>query len=317
MRRSIRVTRQIEAPPEAVFPVLADHAHYDRFDGIRRAELVEEGVPAPNGLGAVRWVWLGPLRFEEQVTAFEPPVRLDYLIRDVRGLPFSHEGGSIRLSPTETGTDAVWTSSFEIPIPVIGAALDPIFTRPLERGFAHVLERSAQISTELERKDHAMSSETETAILAGGCYWTMQQLLRERDGVISTRAGWTGGENENPTEENNSGHAEAVEVVFDPERVSYRELLEYFFMVHRPDLGEDAVGSGYRSEIFYTTDEQRRVAEETIPDVDASGHWPGSVVTEISEAGRFWEVGPEEQGYFDRYPEGCPSPFPRTGAPAG
>ena len=150
MRRSIRVTRQIEAPPDAVFPVLADHAHYDRFDGVRRAELVEEGVPAPNGLGAVRWVWLGPLRFEEQVTAFEPPVRLDYLIRDVRGLPFSHEGGSIRLSPTETGTDAVWTSSFEIPIPVIGAALDQVFARPLERGFAHVLERSAQISTELE-----------------------------------------------------------------------------------------------------------------------------------------------------------------------
>jgi uncharacterized protein YndB with AHSA1/START domain len=148
MRRSIRVTRQISAPPEAVFPVLADHANYDRFDGIRRSELAEKGDPAPKGLGAVRWVWLGPLRFEEQVTAFEPPVRLDYLIRDVRGLPFSHEGGSIRLSPTEAGTDAVWTSSFEIPVPVIGSTLDAIFTRLLGRGFAHVLERSAQISNE-------------------------------------------------------------------------------------------------------------------------------------------------------------------------
>jgi uncharacterized protein YndB with AHSA1/START domain len=147
MRRSIRVTRQIDATPEAVFPFLADHANYDRFDGVRRSELVEEGVPAPNGLGAVRWVWLGPFRFEEQVTAFEPPVRLDYLIRDVRGLPFSHEGGSIRLSPAEAGTDAVWTSSYEIPIPVIGSALDSIFTRQLERGFAHVLERSAELAT--------------------------------------------------------------------------------------------------------------------------------------------------------------------------
>jgi peptide-methionine (S)-S-oxide reductase len=132
-----------------------------------------------------------------------------------------------------------------------------------------------------------MSDDTETVILAGGCYWIMQQLLRDREVVISTRVGWIGGENDNPTEENNSGHAEAVEVVFDPERVSYRDLLEYFFQIHRPDLGQTLVGSSYRSEIFYTTDDQRRVAEETVPDVDASGHWPGRVVTEISEAGPF------------------------------
>jgi peptide-methionine (S)-S-oxide reductase len=156
----------------------------------------------------------------------------------------------------------------------------------------------------------------ETAVLAGGCFWIMQQLLRDRDGVISTRVGWTGGENENPTEENNSGHAEAVEVTFDPERISYRDLLEYFFQVHRPDLGERLVGSGYRSEIFYTSDEQRRVAEETIRDVDASGHWPGKVVTEISEAGRFWEAEAEDQDYFQRYPDGCAPPFPRHGAEA-
>ena len=143
-----------------------------------------------------------------------------------------------------------------------------------------------------------MSDDTETAVLAGGCFWIMQQLLRDRDGVISTRVGWTGGENDNPTEENNSGHAEAVEVAFDPERISYRALLEFFFQIHRPDLGKRLVGSSYRSEIFCTTAEQRKVAEETIPDVDASGHWPGKVVTQISEAGPFWEAEAEDQGYF-------------------
>jgi peptide-methionine (S)-S-oxide reductase len=156
-----------------------------------------------------------------------------------------------------------------------------------------------------------MSDDTETAVLAGGCYWIMQQLLRDRTGVVSTRVGWTGGENDNPTEENNSGHAEAVEVTFDPERISYRELLEFFFQVHRPDLDEDLVGSGYRSEIFYTSEEQRTTAEETIRDVDGSGHWPGKVVTRISEAGTFWEAEAAEQDYFQRYPEGCAPPFPR------
>jgi peptide-methionine (S)-S-oxide reductase len=155
-----------------------------------------------------------------------------------------------------------------------------------------------------------MSDNAETAILAGGCFWIMQQLLRDRDGVISTRAGWTGGQNDNPTEENNSGHAEAVEVTFHPERLSYRGLLDYFFQVHRPDLGEDLVGSGYRSEIFCTSAGQREVAEETIADVDASGHWPGTVVTRISDAGRFWEADAEDQDYFERYPVGCPAPFP-------
>jgi len=161
-----------------------------------------------------------------------------------------------------------------------------------------------------------MSDNAETAVLAGGCFWTMQQLLHDRDGVISTRVGWTGGENDNPTEENNSGHAEAVEVAFDPERISYRELLEFFFQVHRPDLGAGLVGSGYRSEIFYTSEEQRKVAEETMRDVDASGHWPGKVVTEISEAGRFWEAEADDQDYFQRYPDGCAQPFPRHGVEA-
>ena len=167
--------------------------------------------------------------------------------------------------------------------------------------------------------EKGMSENTETAILAGGCAWIMQQLLRHPDGVISTRVGWTGGEGENPTEENPGGHAEAVEVVFDPGRLSYRDLLEYFFQVHRPDLGEDLVGSIYRSEIFYASEEQRRLAEETIADVDASGHWLGKTVTEISEAGLFWEDPAEHQDYFQRYPvypEGSRPPFPRTGVEA-
>jgi peptide-methionine (S)-S-oxide reductase len=120
-----------------------------------------------------------------------------------------------------------------------------------------------------------MSESAETTVLAGGCFWIMQQLLRRCEGVISTRVGWTGGENDNPTEDDNLGHAEAVEVTFDLARITYRGLLEFFFQVHRADLGERVVGSSYRSEIFYTSDEQRRVAEETIRDVDASGHWPG------------------------------------------
>ena len=156
-----------------------------------------------------------------------------------------------------------------------------------------------------------MIDNAETAVLAGGCFWIMQQLLRDCDGVISTRVGWTGGENDNPTEENNCGHAEAVEVVFDLERISYRDLLEVFFQIHRPDIGERLVGSGYRPEIFYTSEEQRRVAEETMRGVDASGHWPGKVVTEISKAGPFWEGEAEDQNYFQRYPDGCAPPFPR------
>jgi peptide-methionine (S)-S-oxide reductase len=161
-----------------------------------------------------------------------------------------------------------------------------------------------------------MSENAESAVLAGGCFWIMQQLLRGRAGVISTRVGWIGGENENPTQANNVGHAEAVEVTFDPDRLSYREILEYFFMVHRPDLGEDVVGTGYRSEIFYASEEQRVIAEETIRHVDASGHWPGKVVTRISEAGRFWEEAPKQQDFLHRFPVGCPAPFARHGEPA-
>jgi uncharacterized protein YndB with AHSA1/START domain len=145
MRRSIRVERRLDASPAAVFEVLSDHARYDRFAGIRRSELVRAGDPAPNGVGAVRWVWIGPLRFEEEVTAYEAPGRLDYVIREVRRLPFRHAGGSIRLEPDGPGTHAVWTSSFEIPMPLIGPPLDALFASRLERGFAQVLERSAAL----------------------------------------------------------------------------------------------------------------------------------------------------------------------------
>jgi peptide-methionine (S)-S-oxide reductase len=147
-----------------------------------------------------------------------------------------------------------------------------------------------------------MEENTETAILAGGCFWPAQELLRHRDGVVSTRVGYTGGDNDHPTAGNHPGHAEAVEVIFDPERTSYRDILEFFFRIHRPDLGEELVGADYRSEIFYTSDEQRQVAEDTI--AGASGFWGAKVATHISEAGQFWEAEAEDQDYLQRYTDG-------------
>src|SRR3954471_10299768 len=146
-----------------------------------------------------------------------------------------------------------------------------------------------------------MSDNTETAILAGGCFWGVQELLRRRDGVISTRVGYTGGRNEHPTYPNHPGHAEAVEIVFDPERISYPDILAFFFQIHDPttkDRQGNDVGSSYRSEIFYLSDEQRQVAQDTIADVEASGLWPGKVVTELSEAVPFWEAEPRGGGPF-------------------
>lgn len=148
-----------------------------------------------------------------------------------------------------------------------------------------------------------MGDKTETAILAGGCTWSVQELMRHCEGLISIRAGWTGGESDDPTEDNPGGHAEAVEIVFDAGRTSYRDVLELFFQIHRPDLGEDVVGSIYRSEIFYTSEEQRHVAEETIADLDAAGFWPGRTVTKVSEARRFIEDPAEEQDFIQRFPE--------------
>lgn len=153
--------------------------------------------------------------------------------------------------------------------------------------------------------------DVETAVLAGGCAWIMQALLSQPEGVVSTRTGWMGGEGENPSEEDDGGHAEVVEVLFDPQRLTYRGLLEVFFQAHRADLGKGVVGSIYRSEIFYTNAEQLSVAEETIRDVDASGHWPGKTVTKVSPAGVFWADGPEDQNYLQRFPNVLKPPFPR------
>ncbi len=150
---------------------------------------------------------------------------------------------------------------------------------------------------------NAMSANTETAILAGGCFWPAQELLRHRAGVIGTRVGYTGGENDNPTADNHPGHAEAVEVIFDPERTSYRDILEFFLQIHRPDLGEERVGSDYRSEIFSLSAKQRRIAEDTLAALAASGIWPGKIVTRISDAGPFWEAEEEDQEYLHRFPE--------------
>ena len=154
----------------------------------------------------------------------------------------------------------------------------------------------------------------ERAVLAGGCFWGMQDLIRKLPGVEATRVGYTGGSNSHATYRNHPGHAEAVEIIFDPARISYRQLLEFFFQIHDPSTrnrqGGD-VGTSYRSAIFYTSDEQKRVAEDTIADVNAAGLWPGRVVTEVAPVGPFWEAEPEHQDYLERYPNGYTCHFVR------
>ena len=148
---------------------------------------------------------------------------------------------------------------------------------------------------------------SETAILAGGCFWGVQELLRTYPGVLRTRVGYTGGTNAHATYRNHGTHAEAVEIVFDPARISFRKLLEFFFQIHDPSTanrqGNDT-GPSYRSAIYYTSPEQKLVAEQTIADVDASGIWPGKAVTEVAPAGPFWEAEPEHQDYLQRIPNG-------------
>jgi peptide-methionine (S)-S-oxide reductase len=154
----------------------------------------------------------------------------------------------------------------------------------------------------------------ERAVLAGGCFWGMQDLLRRYDGVISTRVGYTGGEVRNATYRNHGSHAEAIEIVFDPAKLSYRQLLEFFFQIHDPTTknrqGNDR-GPSYRSAIFYTSESQERIAEETIADIDASGLWPDKIVTEVVPVGDFWEAESEHQDYLERYPEGYTCHFIR------
>jgi peptide-methionine (S)-S-oxide reductase len=160
-----------------------------------------------------------------------------------------------------------------------------------------------------------MSASTERAILAGGCFWGMQDLFRRQAGILSTRVGYTGGDVPNATYRNHGTHAEAIEIVFDPQRVSYRSLLEFFFQIHDPTTlnrqGNDQ-GASYRSAIFYTSDEQRRIANDAITDVNASGLWPGTVVTQVAPAGPFWEAEAEHQDYLEHYPGGYTCHFIRS-----
>jgi peptide-methionine (S)-S-oxide reductase len=159
-----------------------------------------------------------------------------------------------------------------------------------------------------------MTTATERAVLAGGCFWGVQDLIRRMPGVISTRVGYTGGDVPNATYRNHGSHAEAIEITFDPQKISFRSLLEFFFQIHDPATrnrqGND-MGASYRSAIFYTNDEQKRVAEDTIADVDASGLWPGKVVTEVTPAGDFWQAEPEHQDYLERVPNGYTCHFVR------
>ena len=152
-----------------------------------------------------------------------------------------------------------------------------------------------------------MSEDTEVAVLAGGCFWGMQDLLRKRPGILTTRVGYSGGDVANATYRHHGTHAEAIEIIFDPAKLSFRQLLEFFFQIHDPSTpnrqGNDK-GPSYRSAIFYTSEEQQRIAEETIADVDASRLWPGKVVTEVVPVSDFWEAEPEHQDYLERYPDG-------------
>lgn len=156
----------------------------------------------------------------------------------------------------------------------------------------------------------------ERSVLAGGCFWGMQDLIRKIDGVLSTRVGYSGGDVPNATYRRHGTHAEAIEIIFDPNRLSYRGLLEFFFQVHDPTTrnrqGND-VGASYRSAIYTTSDEQKRIAEDTIADVNASGLWPGRVVTEVAPAGPFWEAEAEHQDYLERVPNGYTCHFVRKG----
>ena len=157
---------------------------------------------------------------------------------------------------------------------------------------------------------------TETAVLAGGCFWGMEDLIRVQPGVLDTRVGYTGGTNAHATYRSHPGHAEAIEIVFDPAKTSYRDILAFFFQIHDPstlDRQGNDIGSSYRSAIFPLSPEQERVARETIADVDASGLWPGKVVTTIGPEGPFWEAEPEHQDYLIRYPSGYTGHFPRAG----
>ncbi len=155
---------------------------------------------------------------------------------------------------------------------------------------------------------------TERAVLAGGCFWGMQDLIRKQKGVVATRVGYTGGDVENATYRNHGTHAEGIEIIFDPEQTSFRAILEFFFQIHDPttkDRQGNDLGMSYRSAIYYVDDAQKREAIDTIADVDASGLWPGKVVTEVEPVGSFWEAETEHQDYLERQPNGYTCHFAR------
>lgn len=179
------------------------------------------------------------------------------------------------------------------------------------------LAASNQPSQEMTSQETQVTGKvkmTERAVLAGGCFWGMQDLIRKVPGVVTTRVGYTGGQIPNATYRNHGNHAEGIEIVFDPAVTSYRKILEYFFQIHDPTTknrqGNDR-GASYRSAIYYVSNEQKRIAMDTIADVDASGLWPGKVVTEVEPVSDFWEAEPEHQDYLERDPGGYTCHFPR------
>lgn len=208
--------------------------------------------------------------------------------------------------PTSSTTDPAGATELQ----TFRARGAPALVRPRAKRLlsvpeVHYRKEMIQIMSETEQK----------AWLAGGCFWGMQELIRKLPGVLSTRVGYSGGGTPlYPTYRDHGSHAESIEIVFDPAATDYRIILEYFFQIHDPTTkhrqGND-IGASYRSAVFYLDDEQRRIAQETIADVDASGLWPGKVVTEVVPADEFWEAESEHQDYLERYPEGYTCHFPR------
>ncbi len=199
-------------------------------------------------------------------------------------------------------------------VPLICVALASLWASAQQSGQSTTDSKAKTDSKSVTPTEPSMK--TEKAILAGGCFWGMEDLFRKQPGIVSTRVGYSGGDVKNATYRNHGTHAEAIEVVFDPTKTDFRKLLEFFFQIHDPTTlnrqGND-LGTSYRSAIFYTSEEQKRIALDTIEDVNASGLWPGKVVTEVKAAGDFWEAEPEHQDYLVRNPGGYTCHFPRKG----
>ena len=180
--------------------------------------------------------------------------------------------------------------------------------------FANAQSTSGTVAGKKPTTSEGTKVKTEKAILAGGCFWGMEDLFRKQPGIVSTRVGYSGGDVKNATYRNHGTHAEAIEVIYDPSKTDFRKLLEFFFQIHDPttkNLQGNDRGTAYRSAIYYVSDEQKRVALDTIEDVNASDLWPGKVVTEVEPAGDVWEAEPEHQNYLVRNPGGYTCHYPR------